>query len=148
MLWARKDSPTQPLSLDALTSPKVQKIAVVNGLLAPYGLATDRVLGSLHLTDKVAGKRVVADDIRQAAQLAESGDAQVAILSLAVASSPQDRGLGTFVRFPPQSYPEIRQCAVVLKASKHQTEAQKFLDWLTSPKIQQRLTAFGLDPAN
>jgi molybdate transport system substrate-binding protein len=148
VLWARKDSPAQPLTLDALTSSKVQKIAVANSQHAPYGFAAEKALASLHLTDKVAGKLVVAEDIGQTAQFAESGNAQVAIISLTIASSPHFRDLGTFARFPPHSYPEIRQCAVILKSSKNQEEAKKFLDWLTSSTIQQSLTKFGLDPAN
>ncbi len=147
VLWARKDSPAQPITLDVLTNPKVQKIAIANGLHAPYGFAADKALASLGLTDKVAGKLVVAENIAQTAQFAESGNAQVGLISLTIASSPHFRELGTFVRFPPQSYPEIRQCAVILKSSKNQEEAQKFLDWLTSSKIQQSLKSFGLDPA-
>ena len=96
----------------------------------------------------VASKLVVAENIGQTAQFAESGNAEVGLISLTIASSPHFRDLGTFVRFPPQSYPEIRQSGVVLKASKNKEEAQKFLTWLTSSTIQQSLTKFGLDPAN
>jgi molybdate transport system substrate-binding protein len=148
VLWARKDSPAQPLTLDALTSPKVTKIAIANGLHAPYGFAATKALQSLNLTDKVASKLVVAENIAQTAQFAESGNAQVGLISLTIASSPHFRDLGSFVRLPPTSYPEIRQCAVVLKASKNQSTAQDFLRWLTSTAVQQNLTKFGLDPAN
>ena len=148
VLWARKDSPAQPITLNVLTSPKVKKIAIANGLHAPYGLAADKALASLGLTAKVAGKLVVAENIGQTAQFAESGNAEVGLISLTIASSPHFRDIGTFVRFPPQSYPEIRQSGVVLKASKNKQEAQKFLDWLTSSAVQQSLPKFGLDPAN
>jgi len=147
VLWARKDSPAQPLTLDSLTSPKVQKIAVANTLHAPYGFAAEKALASLHLTNAVASKLVVAENIGQTAQFAESGNAQVGIISQTIASSPHFREAGTFVLFPPHSYPEIRQCGVVLKASKNQDEAKKFLNWLTSKDVQQSLTKFGLDPA-
>jgi molybdate transport system substrate-binding protein len=146
VLWARKDSPAQPITLDSLTSPKVQKIAIANGLHAPYGLAADKALESLGLTAKVSSKLVVAENIGQTAQFAESGNAQVGLISQTIASSPHFREIGTYVLFPPHSYPEIRQCGVVLKASKHQDEAQKFLDWLTSKPVQANLTKFGLDP--
>ena len=146
VLWARHDSPAQPLTLNMLTSPKVQKIAIANGEHAPYGLAADKALLNLGLTDKVASKLVVAENIAQTAQFAESGNAQAAIISLTIASSPHFRELGSFVRFPPTTYPEIRQCAVILKSSKNQTAAQDFLNWLTSSAIQQNLTKFGLDP--
>jgi molybdate transport system substrate-binding protein len=148
VLWARKDSPAQPLTLNSLTSPKVTKIAIANALHAPYGFAATKALDSLHLTDKVASKLVVAENIAQTAQFAESGNAQVALISLTIASSPHFRELGSFVRFAPTSYPEIRQCAVILKASTNQAAAQDFLRWLTGSAVQQNLTKFGLDPAN
>jgi molybdate transport system substrate-binding protein len=148
VLWARKDSPAQPLTLDALTNPKVTKIAIANGLHAPYGLAADRALDSLHITNQVKSKLVTAENIGQTAQFAASGNAQIGIISLTIASSPHFRELGTFVRFPPHSYPQIRQCGVVLKASKNQPAAHSFLTWLTSTEVQQSLTKFGLDPAN
>jgi molybdate transport system substrate-binding protein len=148
VLWARKDSPAQPISLDMLTSPKVSRIAVANALHAPYGLAAQRALEALHLTNAVAGKLVVAENIAQTAQFAESGNAQVGILSQTIASSPHYRELGSYVLFPPHSYPEIRQCGVILKASKNQAAAQAFLNWLTSSEVQQSLVKFGLDPVN
>jgi molybdate transport system substrate-binding protein len=148
VLWARKDSPAQPLTLDALTSPKVTKIAVANPLHAPYGLAAQRALENLHLTDATKAKLVVAENIGQTAQFAESGNAQVGIISQTIASSPHYRELGTFVLFPLQSYPPIIQTGVVLKSSKNQAAAQAFLTWLTSSTTQQQLKSFGLEPVN
>ncbi len=148
VLWARKDSPAQPLTLDSLASPTVTRIAIANPMHAPYGFAATKALESLNLTAKVAAKLVVAENIAQTAQFAESGNAQAALISLTIASSPHFRELGSFVRLPSQSYPEIRQCAVILKASKHQAAAKDFLNWLTSTPIQQNLPNFGLDPAN
>jgi molybdate transport system substrate-binding protein len=145
VLWARKDSPAQPLTLDSLTSAKVTKIAIANPLHAPYGLAATRALESLSLTDKTAAKLVVAENVGQTAQFAESGNAQVGLISLTIASSPHYRELGSYVRFPTASYPEIRQCGVVLKAAKNQAAAVEFLKWLTSPGVQAELPKFGLD---
>jgi molybdate transport system substrate-binding protein len=147
VLWARKDSPAQPLTLQSLTSPRVSRIAIANALHAPYGLAATRALDHLGLTAKTAAKLVVAENIAQTAQFAESGNAQVGIISLTIASSPHFRDLGSFVRLPPNSYPVIRQCAVILKASRNQAAAHAFVQWLTSPAVQQNLTKFGLDPA-
>ena len=44
---------------------------------------------------------------------------------------------------PTTAYPEIRQCAVVMKKSEHQAEAHAFLDWLLSPAVQENLTQDG-----
>ena len=148
VLWARNDSPAQPLTINSLTSPKVTKIAIANSLHAPYGFAATRALQSLGLTAATASKLVVAENIAQTAQFAESGNAQVGLISLTIASSPHFRDLGSFVRLPPHSYPQIRQCAVILKASKNQAAARDFLQWLESAAIQQSFPKFGLDPAN
>jgi ABC-type Fe3+ transport system substrate-binding protein len=54
--------------------------------------------------------------------------------------------IGTYNRVP-KVYPKIIQCGVVIKTSPNLAEAHKFLTWLTSSKIQNNLTQFGLDPA-
>ncbi len=147
VLWARKDSPAQPLTLDSLRKPSVTKIAVANDLHAPYGMAATRALKNLNLTATVADKLVVGENVTQTAQFALSGNAQAAFISMTIASSQPFRDAGTYVRIPDSSYPPIRQCAVILKASQQQAAAHAFLDWLTSKEVQQNLKSFGLDPA-
>ena len=147
VLWARKDSPAQPLTLDSLTKPAVYKIAVANDLHAPYGMAATRAIKSLGFTDKVAGKLVVGENIAQTAQFALSGNAQVGLISLTIASSQPYREAGSFVRLPADSYPPVIQCGVVMKAAKNPGAAHSFLNWLTSKEVQQSLPKFGLDPA-
>jgi molybdate transport system substrate-binding protein len=146
VLWARNDSPAQPLTLDSLTKPAVTRVAMANPLHAPYGLAAQEVLKSMGLTAAVTSKLVIAENIAQTAQFAESGNAQAGMISLTTANTQHFRELGTFVRFP-AVYPAIRQCAVILKTSSHQPEARDFLRWLTSPEVQQNLPRFGLDAA-
>ncbi len=148
VLWARKDSPAQPLTLDSLTKPAVTRIAIANPLHAPYGLAATRALESLHLTAAVNSKLADAENIAQAAQFAESGNAQAGLLSLTIANTSHFRELGTFVRFPPGSYPPIQQSGVILNASPNHAAAEAFLTWLTNPETQSKLPTFGLDPAN
>jgi molybdate transport system substrate-binding protein len=149
VLWARKDSPAQPLSLDSLKNPRSQKItrlAIANATHAPYGLAAADALRSLHLYDQLKPKFAIAENIAQTAQFAESGNAQLGLISLTIASSPHFRQLGTYIRMP-NVYPPLNQAAVILKSSKNKTLAQNFLTWLTSPAVQSTLPHLGLDPA-
>jgi molybdate transport system substrate-binding protein len=146
VLWARNDSPAQPLSLNALTSDKVLKIAVANDLHAPYGLAATSALKAMGIYDKVKPKLVIGENIGQTAQFALTGNAQAGLISLTIASSKAYKDAGSFVAVP-KVYPEIRQSGVVLTASKNQQAAATFLQWLTSPPVQKSLTGFGLDPA-
>lgn len=146
VLWARKDSPAQPLSLDSLTTDKVQRLAVANELHAPYGLAAMTELRALHLDDKLKPKLVVAENIAQTAEFAASGNAQAGLISLTIASSPKFRDLGSYVLLPVHYAPLI-QCAVVMKSAKDPDLAKAFVTWLTSPTIQHHLKDFGLEPA-
>jgi molybdate transport system substrate-binding protein len=142
VLWARKDSPLQPLHLEALTNARVKTVAIANPEEAPYGRAAMSAIEKLKMLDTVKPKLVVAEDGAQAGEFAESGKAQLAFLSRTMATSEHYKELGTFVLVP-TVYPEIRLCAVVLRGSDRRAEAHAFLDWLRSPGIQDNLSKLG-----
>lgn len=145
VLFARKDSPLQPLTQNTLREAKFQSLAIADPTHAPYGFAAQQALTAMHLYDTLKPHIVTAENVSQTAQFVESGNAQLALISLTLASSEHLKQVGTFIRMPPV-YPQIRQCAVVLKNSPHRAEAHAFLDWLRSPPIQRNLTPYGLDP--
>ncbi len=145
VVWTRKDSGINPISIDRLTDPKVTRIAVADQFHAPYGRAAYAAMTSMKLLDKLQPKLVTAENVAQAAQFAESGNAQAAFISLTLASTPHMKEIGIFNRVP-TVYPEIRQCGVVIKSSPNLAEARKFMAWLTSRKVQDQLSQFGLDP--
>jgi len=147
VLWARNDSPLQPISLDTLKNPLLTRLAIANPAHAPYGLAAQQALQHLGLNAQLRPKLAIAENIAQTAQFAESGNAQAGLISLTIASSEHFRSIGSFIRIPTDVYPPIQQAGVILKASHQQKLAQDFLNWLTSPAIQQQLKSFGLDPA-
>jgi molybdate transport system substrate-binding protein len=147
VLWARKDSPLQPLTQNTLGDGKFAALAIANPDHAPYGRAAVAALTWMKLYDTVKPKIVQAENIAQTAQFVESGNAQLGLISLTSASTPHLKDIGTFIRIPAVAYPEIRQCAVVMKKSEHRADAHAFLDWLRSPPVQRNLTQYGLDPA-
>ena len=146
VLWARKDSPLQPISLDTLLDKRVTSVAIANDLHAPYGQAAVAALKRMHMYDQVKPHLVIAENIAQAAQFVESGNAQLGLISLTTASSQRFQAEGTFVRVPTSSYVPIVQCAVVMAKSEHKAEAHAFLDWLLKPEVQAVLATMGLDP--
>jgi molybdate transport system substrate-binding protein len=146
VLWARKDSPLQPLSVEKLTDPQVKTVAIANELHAPYGRAAVAALKKLKMYDAVSPHFVVAENVGQAAQFVESGNAQLGLISLTAASSQHFKEIGSYVLVPTTAYPEIRQCAVVMAKSQHKAEAHAFLDWLLTPAVQGDLRKLGLAP--
>ena len=145
VLWTRKDTPFQPLSLDTLSDSRVQKIAIADETRAPYGRAAVAALTHMHLYEQLKSKLVIGENIAQAGQFVQSGNAQLGLISLTMAMSDQFKSTGSYVLVP-KVYPEIRQCAVVLLTSEHRPEARAFLDWLLSEPIQADLTKLGLAP--
>lgn len=146
VLWARKDSPLQPISLDSLTDKRVTTVAIANDLHAPYGRAAVMALQRMKIYDTVKTHLVVAENISQAAQFVESGNAQLGLISLTAASSQHFKEAGTYVIVPTSSYAPILQCAVVMAKSDRKATAHAFLAWMLSPAIQARLPQMGLAP--
>lgn len=147
VLWARNDSPLQPISLETLKDSRLTRLAIANPAHAPYGLAAQQALQHLGLYAQLQPKLAIAENIAQTAQFAQSGNAQAGLISLTIASSEHFHSIGTFVRVPPDAYAAIQQAGVILKSSKQPVLAKAFLDWLTSAAIQQQLKFFGLDTA-
>jgi molybdate transport system substrate-binding protein len=144
VLWTRKDSGLLPLSMERLTDPRVKTIAIANELHAPYGRAAADALRKMKLYDKVSPHFVVGENIAQTAQFVESGNAQLGLISLTTANTAHFREIGTYVLVPTSQYPEIRQCAIVMKNSDRKAEAHAFLDWLLSPAVQDNWPKLGL----
>lgn len=146
VLWARNDSPFKPLTLEALTDPRVKAIAIADDLHAPYGRAAVAALKGLKVDGVTTPKLVKAENVVQAAQFVESGNAQLGLISLTLASSAHLKELGTYVLVPTSVYPHIDQCGVVMAKSDRRTEAHAFMDWLLSSAVQQNLIKLGLNP--
>ena len=87
-----------------------------------------------------------AENVAQAAQFAESGNAQVGLISLTSALTPRLQSEGHYVEVLASSYPSILQGAVVLKQAQDAKVAQALLDFLRSPSVQAQLQARGLKP--
>jgi molybdate transport system substrate-binding protein len=111
VLWARRDSPAQPLTLDSLTKPSVQKIAVANDLHAPYGMAATRALKNLGFTDKVAASWWWARTSRRPRSLRSPATRRRGLISLTIASSQPFRDAGRLCASPDE-LSAGRQCGV------------------------------------
>ncbi|GAC1366220.1 MAG: molybdate ABC transporter substrate-binding protein [Acidobacteriaceae bacterium] len=144
-VWARKDSPLQPISVDKLTDARIQRIAVADPMHAPFGRAAAAALERMKMMTALKPKLVVAENVAQAGQFAESGNAQVGLISLTLASSQRYKELGSYAIVPDSQYPEIRQTAVVLRKSDRRSEAHAFLDLLLSSEIQVQLPEVGME---
>lgn len=145
VLWVPKQSPLDPqkLKMDLLTDSSVQRIAIANPQHAPYGRAAMAAIEHYGLKDKVGGKLVYGENISQAAQFVQSGNAQAGLIALSLAVSPAMKDTGKYWELPPDAYPELQQTAAIVSASKHKSAAQAFLDFVTSSAGAALLRQYG-----
>lgn len=129
--------------INSLLNPTIQKIAIANPRFAPYGRAAVAALKHFKLYQRVKQKLVLGENISQALQFVESGNAQAGILALALVLAPPMRGHGKYWLIPAGSYPPLEQGAVIVKSSKHQRQARDFLNFLKSPEAAGILKRYG-----
>jgi molybdate transport system substrate-binding protein len=144
VLWTRKDAGIDiRRGLAAATDAKVKHIAIANPEHAPYGRAAVAALRHEGLYDRVRDKFVLGENISQTAQFAQSGSAEIGVLSLSLAMSPTLKRSGTYVEIPEAWHPPIEQAAVVVASSKQKGLARQFVDYLKKPETVNMLQSFG-----
>ena len=129
--------------LDSLKSPEIHRIAIANPEHAPYGRAAVAVLQHYGIYESVKPKLVLGENISQTAQFAQSGNADVAFVALALALSNPMKNKGQFLLLPESSYPPLDQAAVVVRSSPNKQQARRFVQFLTSSEGQKILSDFG-----
>ena len=145
VLWVPKESALdlQKLGMTALLDPSVKKIAIANPQHAPYGRAAEAALKHFGIYDQVAAELVLGENVAQAAQFVESGNAQAGLIALSHALAPAMKNKGRYWTVPLDSYPTLNQVAVVLSQSKSQAADRKFLEFVRSPEATSLLEAYG-----
>jgi len=144
-LWVPNDLPldVQKLGMQALLDPSIKKIAIANPLHAPYGRAAEATLKHFGVYDQIARKLVLGENISQAAQFVESGNAQAGLIALSHALSPALKDKGHYWTVPVDAYPTLNQAAVVLSKSRHPEAARKFLDFVRGAEGTSLLKNYG-----
>ena len=145
VIWVPADSPLDPehKGFGILLDPSVKKVSIANPQHAPYGRASIAALKHENLYDRVADRLVMGENISQAAQFVESGNAQAGFVALAHAASPQMQGKGKYWQVPADDYPPLAQGVIVLAKSQHKKEAQDFLEYLKSKAVGELLKKYG-----
>lgn len=147
VVWVRAGGVLGPLKLwiEPLRSESVAKIAIANPQHAPYGRAAVEALRKADIYERVAGKLVTGENVSQAAQFAESGNAQAALLPLSLASVGALKDKGRYVRVPDKFYSPIVQAAVVTKQAHDAAAAAGFLRFVLSTEGVLALRKYGFE---
>jgi len=145
VLWVPADSPldVEHKGLDILLDPSVKEISIANPQHAPYGRAAVAALTHAGLYGRVKDRIVMGENVSQAAQFVESGNAQAGFVALAHAKAPSMQDKGRYWEVPQDYYPLLAQGAVVVSRSQHKKEAQEFLDYIKTKDAVDVLRRYG-----
>jgi len=145
VLWIPANSllDLSKLGMKALLDPSVQKIAIANPAHAPYGRAAAAALRHYGIYDQVSSRLVLGENVSQAAQFVESGNAQAGLIALSHALAPALKDKGRYWTVPLDAYPTLNQAAVVASRSKQQDAARRFLEFLRSSEATSLLATYG-----
>jgi molybdate transport system substrate-binding protein len=135
-LWSRDGSVR---SFEDLKKSSVKHLSIPNPEHAPYGVAARKALETRGLWSEVQPKIVYGENVRQALQFAESGNADAVITSWTLLK-------GRGVMLPQEWHDPIRQAGGVVKGGGQIALARQFLKFLTSEEGRKILENGGLFP--
>ena len=86
VLFSAEGAARAPATLADLVEAGIAKIAIANPDHAPYGRAAKQALQRAGVWDKVSSKIVYGENVQQALEFAQSGNADAAIVALSLAT--------------------------------------------------------------
>lgn len=128
-LWTRRDTVPKPSSLEDLRDPRFKRIAIANPEHAPYGQAAREALQDVELWSTLAPRLVYGENVLQALQLAETGNAEAAIVALALVSDDRQN---PWLLIAPHHHRAIDQSLVVCHVGANRSGGQAFARFVGS----------------
>jgi len=129
--------------MNALLDSAVQRIAIANPAHAPYGRAAVAAMKKSGIYERVEPKLVYGENISQAAQFVQSGNAQAGIIAMSLAISPAMKDSGKMWLIPGGLHPPIEQAAVVVKNSQKKEAAKAFIEYIKSAAGKAVMDKYG-----
>lgn len=144
VLWAGEAGRLDPDGgLAALAAPDVRRVAIANPEHAPYGVAAVEALRSAGVLDEVEPKLVLGENVAQAAEFVQSGNADAGIVALSLVRSAPLQDVGSWAEVPLDTYPRLDQGGVVLGSARDPEAARVVRDTMLGPDGTAILARYG-----
>ncbi len=129
--------------LSTVLNSDVNKVAVANPKLAPYGEATIAALTKQNLLEKAEPKIVYGESISQVNQYLLTGAADIAFTAKSVVLDTAMSGKGNWVEVSKSLYNPIAQGVVIIKNSANAEAGKKLYRFLFSKKAKAIFIKYG-----
>ena len=142
VLWSKQDGLVDDKG-QVLRSKNIQRIALANPKLAPYGVAAWETMTALGLLEELKPKMVQGDNIAQTYQFVSTQNAQVGFVALSQVFANGQLTSGSAWIVPPHLYKPIRQDVILLKNGKDNSAAKALLMYLKGEKAKAVMKSYG-----
>ena len=131
------------MTLADLADPSIQKIAIANPQHAPYGKRAEEALKAVGVWDKVEPKLVYGENIAQTAKYVQSGNAQVGIIALSLALSPELARQGSYALIPGKLHQPLEQGFIITRRASDNLLARDFAAFIAGKEARTIMTRYG-----
>ena len=142
VLWSAHLDATK-LTLASLADPKITRIAIANPKHAPYGKRAEEALRASGLWGHVEPKLVYGENIAHTAQFVQTGNAQVGVIALALALSPELARKGGYWLIPDRLHAPLEQGFIITRRAADNALARRFADAMGSAASRAVMTRYG-----
>jgi molybdate transport system substrate-binding protein len=139
VIWV-KGSDGAALTLTSLADPRFKHIAIANPEHAPYGVAAREGLMRAGVWSSVSERMVYGENVQQTMELAQTGNADVAIVGLSLAIGATG---GSWSLVDEAGYTPIDQALVVCNHGANAAAARKLAQFLSEPSGHAILRKYG-----
>lgn len=139
VLASNKKSVVTVRVLNDLARPEVRRIAIANPEHAPYGAAAKQALEASGLWERVKPKLVYGENISQAMQYVQTGNAEAGIIALSVANMPEI----DYVLVDDSLHQPLKQALAVVSSTKQEKASREFIAFINGPQGRPIMKKYG-----
>lgn len=142
VLWSSSRAAGKMALID-LADPSILKIAIANPKHAPYGKRAEEALRASGVWDKVEAKLVYGENVAQTAQFVQTGNAQIGIVALSLALSPELTKQGGYALISNRLHQPLEQGFIITQRAAANPLAQAFARFMASKEVRAIMTRYG-----
>ncbi|MDO8813251.1 MAG: molybdate ABC transporter substrate-binding protein [Gallionella sp.] len=131
------------MTLADLDDSSIRKIAIANPKHAPYGKRAEEALKAAGVWEKVEAKLVYGENVAQAAQFVQTGNAQAGIIALSLALSPELAKQGSYALISDRLHQPLEQGFIITKRAAENPLAQAFARFMAGKEARAVMTRYG-----
>jgi molybdate transport system substrate-binding protein len=139
-LWSRRGAVPPPEDLRELADERFTRIAIANPEHAPYGQAAMQAMQDVGIWSTVAPRLVYGENVRHALQFAQTGNAEVAVVAVALVVSDREN---PWTQVDERHHRPIEQALVICTHGRDRAGGEAFAAFVGSDEGRAVMRRYG-----